>query len=125
MIGRKKQKKGLRDELTSILAGALTSATSSNGSATPEPKQKGKGALSGVRTVAAGAALYATGRAVVKARDKFTGSSEPEDEEDVELEEDEELDEDEELEEDEDEDEDVEAERNGRSSRRRVRTRVP
>ncbi len=98
MIGLKRRK-GMREELTSMLVSALTP---SNGNGTPETK--GKPALAGARSVATGAALYATGRALVSGRNKLNGPSAPDEEEDPGLEED-----------------DDEDERNGRP---RQRTRV-
>src|SRR4051812_7143806 len=85
MIGQKKKKNGLREELSSIVVDAL--APSGNG--TPESKDKSGG---GVLAVATGAALFVTGRALVKGRDKLqelarSNKDEPElDEEEEEIE---------------------------------------
>ena len=103
MIGLKK-KKGMREELSSMLVSALTS---SNGSGNGTPETKGKPALAGARAVATGAALYATGRGLVSGLNKLNEPSAPDDEE-----------EDPEPEEHEDDEED---ERDGRP---RLRTRV-
>jgi len=110
MIGLKK-KKGMREELSSMLVSALTS---SNGSGNGTPETKGKPALAGARAVATGAALYATGRGLVSGLNKLNEPSAPDEEEDPEPEEDR----DPEPEEHEDDEED---ERDGRP---RLRTRV-
>ena len=113
MIGLKK-KKGMREELSSMLVSALTP---SNGSGNGTPETKGKPALAGARAVATGAALYATGRGLVSGLNKLNKLNEPsapDEEEDPEPEEDR----DPEPEEHEDDEED---ERDGRP---RLRTRV-
>jgi len=65
----KKRKPGFSDQLTKILADALPPET-------PAPAKKKKGALSGVRGLAVGAALFTAGRAAFNARG---GSDEPDD----------------------------------------------